>query len=119
MDLHMWEFHMYPRSNEVLYVHRALLTGKCSGLVGLTVWVHYVCTLQGGSQHPLGLQVNCFIGNCCNLPWLIDRLYIQDFFPLTVGHHSTHVLKIFGHLEAHNMHQHRANDQNPQSDDLG
>jgi hypothetical protein len=42
---------MYPRSNEVLYVHGALLTGKCSGLVGLVVWVHYVCTPQGGSQH--------------------------------------------------------------------
>ncbi len=42
---------MYPRSNEVLYVHGALLTGKCSGLMGLAVWVHYVCTPQGGSQH--------------------------------------------------------------------
>ena len=50
MYLFMWEFHMYPCSNEVLYVNGALLTGKCSGLVGLAVWVHYVCTPQGGSQ---------------------------------------------------------------------
>ncbi len=44
---------MYPLSNEVLYVNGALLTGKCSGLVGLAVGVHYVCTPQGGSQHTL------------------------------------------------------------------
>ncbi len=44
---------MYPCSNEVLYVHGELLTGKCSGLVGLMVGVHYVCTPQGGSQHTL------------------------------------------------------------------
>jgi hypothetical protein len=31
----------------------ALLTGKCSGLVGLEVGVHYVCSPQGGSQHTL------------------------------------------------------------------
>jgi hypothetical protein len=42
---------MYPCSNEVSYVHGALLTGNCSGLVGLMVGVHYVCTPQGGSQH--------------------------------------------------------------------
>ncbi len=28
----------------------ALLTGKCSGLVGLAVGVHFVCIPQGGSQ---------------------------------------------------------------------
>jgi hypothetical protein len=44
---------MYPRSNEVLYVNGALLTGRCSGLVGLAAGVHYVCTPQGGSQHTL------------------------------------------------------------------
>jgi hypothetical protein len=44
---------MYPRSNEVLYVHGELLTGKCSGLVGLAVWVHYICTPKGGFQHTL------------------------------------------------------------------
>jgi hypothetical protein len=44
---------MYPRSNEVSYVHGALLTGKCSGLVGLAVGLHYVFTPQGGSQHTL------------------------------------------------------------------
>ncbi len=33
------------------YVQSALLTGKCSGLMGLAVGVHFICTPQGGSQH--------------------------------------------------------------------
>ena len=31
----------------------ALLTGKCSGPVGLAVGVHFICIPQGGSQHTL------------------------------------------------------------------
>ncbi len=68
---------------------------------------------------PHNTRVDCFIGNCYDLRWLIDCLYILGFTPLTVGHHSIHALKILGRLEAHNLHQHRANDQNPQADDLG
>jgi hypothetical protein len=44
------ESHTCPRSNQVSYVQGALLTGKCSGLGGLLVGVHYVCIPQGGSQ---------------------------------------------------------------------
>jgi hypothetical protein len=55
MYLYTWELHMYPCSNKELYVHGALLTGKCSGLVGLEVGVHYVCTPQGGSHQGGGL----------------------------------------------------------------
>jgi hypothetical protein len=39
------------RSIQVMHVQLALLTGKCAGLVGLAVGVHYVCSPQGGSQH--------------------------------------------------------------------
>ena len=28
------------------------MTGKCSGLVGLAIGVHFVCIPQGGSHHP-------------------------------------------------------------------
>jgi hypothetical protein len=49
---------------------------------------------------PLGMWVDCFIGDCYNLPWLIDRLYILGFLLPMVGHHSTHTLEILGHLEA-------------------
>ncbi len=31
------------------------MTGKCSGLGGLLVGVHYVCIPQGGSQHYIHL----------------------------------------------------------------
>jgi hypothetical protein len=43
------------RSNQVSYVQvqEALLTGKCSGLVGLAEGVHFVCIPQGGSQDTL------------------------------------------------------------------
>jgi hypothetical protein len=58
-----------------------------------------------GLPHPLGTWVDCFIGDCYDFPWLIDRLYILGFVPLMVGHHSIHALKILGHLETHNMHQ--------------
>jgi hypothetical protein len=57
---------MYHCSNEVLYVHGALLTGKCSGLVGLAVGVHYICIPQGGSQHTLS---ECLV----SLPLVIPR----------------------------------------------
>ncbi len=46
-----WELHTYPCSIEVLCVQVALLTGKYSGPMGLAVRVHFVCILQGGSQH--------------------------------------------------------------------
>jgi len=48
-----WELHTCPSSTQVLYVQVALLTGKCSGPVGQAVRVHFVCSLQGGSQHTL------------------------------------------------------------------
>ena len=54
-----------------------------------------------------------------DLPWLIDHLYILGFVPLMVGHHSVQALEILGHLEAYDMHQPQANNQNPQSEDLG
>jgi hypothetical protein len=47
-----WELHVFPRCIQVSHVHVALLTGKCSSPVGLAVGVHYVCSPQGGSQHP-------------------------------------------------------------------
>jgi hypothetical protein len=60
---------MYPHSNEVSYVHGVLLTGKCSGLMGLAVGVHYVCTPQEGSQHlhhlPLLSTAPCFLHCYC------------------------------------------------------
>ena len=46
-----WEFFACPRSIQVMCVQVALLTEKCSGSVGLAVGVHFVCSLQGGSQH--------------------------------------------------------------------
>jgi hypothetical protein len=67
---------------------------------------------------PHGTRVDCFIGNCYNLPWLINHLYILGFVPLMVGHHSIHTLEMLGRQEAQNLHQHWANDQNPQADDL-
>ncbi len=68
---------------------------------------------------PLGTWVDCFISDCYDLLWLIDRLQVLGFVPFMVGHHSTHALEILGCLEAHNTYQRQANDQNPQSDDLG
>jgi len=53
-----WELHAFPRSIQVMHVHVALLTGKCSGPVGLAVRVHFVCILQGGSRHLISVQ-NC------------------------------------------------------------
>jgi hypothetical protein len=64
---------------------------------------------------PHGTRVDCFIGDYYNLPWLIDCLYILGFVPLMVGHHSIHPLGILGCLEAHNLHQHQVNNQNPQA----
>ena len=61
-----WELHTYPRSNQVSYVQVALLTGKCSGPVGLAVGVHFVCSPQGGSQHTLS---ECLV----SLPLVIPR----------------------------------------------
>ncbi len=58
--------HVFPRSIQVTHVHVALLTGKCSGPVGLTVGVHYVCSPQGGSQHTLS---ECLV----SLPLVIPR----------------------------------------------
>ncbi len=50
--LENWQtYQEYPRSNQVSYVQSALLTGKCSGLVGLAVGVYFVCIPQGGSQY--------------------------------------------------------------------
>ena len=48
-----WELLAYPCSIQVMHVYVALLTRKCSGPVGLAVRVHFVCILQGGSQHTL------------------------------------------------------------------
>jgi len=42
------------------------LTGKCSGLVGLAVGVHFICIPQGGSQHTLS---ECLV----SLPLVIPR----------------------------------------------
>jgi hypothetical protein len=47
-------------------VQVALLTGKCSGPVGLAVGVHFVCIPQGGSQHTLS---ECLV----SLPLVIPR----------------------------------------------
>ena len=44
-------------SIQVLHVQLALLTEKCSGPVGLTVGVHYVCSPQGGSQHKVTVMI--------------------------------------------------------------
>jgi len=35
------------------------LTGKCSGPVALAVRLHFVCSLQGGSQHPEIVRTSC------------------------------------------------------------
>jgi len=57
---------MFPRSIQVSHVQLAILTEKCSGPVGLTVGVHYVCSPQGGSQHTLS---ECLV----SLPLVIPR----------------------------------------------
>ncbi len=61
-----WELHAFPRSTQVSYVQVALLTGKCSGPVGLEVGVHFICISQGGSQHTLS---ECLV----SLPLVIPR----------------------------------------------
>jgi hypothetical protein len=61
-----WELYAFPCSKQVMYVQVALLTGKCSGSVGLAVGVHFVCSLQGGSQHTLS---ECLV----SLPLVIPR----------------------------------------------
>ena len=48
-----WELHTFSCNIQVSHVQLSLLTEKCSGPVGLTVGVHYVCSPQGGSQHTL------------------------------------------------------------------
>ncbi len=46
-----WELYVFPCSKQVTYVQVAILTGKCSGPMGLAVGLHFVCSPQGGSQH--------------------------------------------------------------------
>ena len=48
-----WCVRVRTAANEFTPVQLALLTGKCSGPVGLAVGVHYICIPQGGSQHTL------------------------------------------------------------------
>jgi hypothetical protein len=61
-----WELYVFPCSKQVTYAQVALLSGKCSGPVGLAVGVHFVCSPQGGSQHTLS---ECLV----SLPLVIPR----------------------------------------------
>jgi hypothetical protein len=67
-----WELYVFPLGTQVTYVQVALLTGKCSGPVRLTIGVHFVCSSQGDSlqlSHPRSFgialsapKVPCFAG---------------------------------------------------------
>ena len=46
-----------------MYVQVALLTGKCSGSMGLAVGVHFICSPQGGSQHTLSNAFGALTSN--------------------------------------------------------
>jgi hypothetical protein len=61
-----WELYAFPCSKQATCVQVALLTGKCSGSVGLAVGVHFVCSPQGGSHHTLS---ECLV----SLPFVIPR----------------------------------------------
>jgi hypothetical protein len=57
------------------------LTGKCSGLVGLVVGVHFVCIPQGGSQHLYtSLYSNhCFVHNFMRIMGVKISIHITNF----------------------------------------
>jgi len=63
----MWELNAYPCSNQVSYVQSALLTGKCSGLVGVTVgvqgYIAYVYPSGRFPTHPFRVLGLAALGN--------------------------------------------------------
>ncbi len=61
-----------------------------------------------------GQRVDCFIGDCFDLPWLLDRIYIVG----TLRLHPIHAFEFLERLKRHNSNQRVLNDYNPQDNNI-